>query len=50
MAKVPSVVGVEITGQIQEQKTGVLVVLPLRNQVLEVWTEGILSFKKILRT
>jgi hypothetical protein len=40
LAKVPSVVGVEVTGQIQQNKTGTLIVLPVRNQTLEVWTEG----------
>lgn len=40
LQKVPSVIGVEITGQIQNQKTGTLIILPLRNQTLEIWTEG----------
>ena len=40
LAKVPSVVGVELTGQIQSQKTGSLVILPVRNSTLLIWTEG----------
>jgi hypothetical protein len=40
LKKVPSVVGVVVTGQIQSQKTGTLIILPLRNQTLEIWTEG----------
>ncbi|HEY1835772.1 MAG TPA: hypothetical protein VGG13_03045 [Candidatus Saccharimonadales bacterium] len=40
MPKVPSVVGVMITGQIQSSKTGTLIVLPLRTATLEVWTES----------
>lgn len=40
MPKVSSVVGVRITGQIFPQKKGTLIVLPLRGQTLEVWTES----------
>jgi hypothetical protein len=40
LAKVPGTVGVELSGQIQSQKTGMLVLLPVRNQTLEIWTEG----------
>ena len=40
MPKVPSVIGVMITGQIQPTKTGTLIVLPLRTMTLEVWTES----------
>jgi hypothetical protein len=40
LAKVPSVTGIEVTGQIQPQKTGTLIVLPVRNETLEVWTES----------
>lgn len=39
-AKVPSIVGIEVSGQIQPQKTGTLVLLPVRNETLEIWTEG----------
>lgn len=39
-AKVPQVVGVELTGQIQSQKTGSLIIVPVRNQTLLIWTEG----------
>lgn len=40
LPKVPSVVGVKITGQIQPQKKGTMIVLPLRGNTLEVWTES----------
>ncbi|HEY4963990.1 MAG TPA: hypothetical protein VIH90_04810 [Candidatus Saccharimonadales bacterium] len=40
LPKVPNVVGVELTGQMLNQKTGTLVVLPLRDQSLLIWTEG----------
>lgn len=40
LPKVPSVIGVQVTGQIQSQKAGTLIILPLRNQTLEIWTEG----------
>ena len=38
--KVPGVIGVEVTGQIEAQKTGTLIILPLRNQTLQIFTEG----------
>jgi hypothetical protein len=38
--KVPSVVGTRIEGQITPKKQGVMVVLPLRNMTLKVWTES----------
>jgi hypothetical protein len=40
LKKVPSVIGMELSGQILTQKTGTLVILPLRNETLELWTEG----------
>lgn len=40
LAKVPSVVGTELSGQIFSQKTGTMVILPVRSEVLEIWTEG----------
>lgn len=40
LPKVSNDVGVEVTGQIQNNVTGTLVILPLRSQALEVWTEG----------
>lgn len=40
LPKVPSVVGVEITGQIESNISGTLIILPLRANTLEVWTEG----------
>jgi len=37
---VPNVVGVLINGQIQPTKQGSMVMLPLRNETLELWTEA----------
>lgn len=49
LPKVPSVVGSRIEGQIEPQKQGVMIVLPLRNMTLEVWTESA-NFKSDLDT
>ncbi len=38
--KVPSVVGAKIEGQIDSNKQGTMVVLPLRNLTLKIWTES----------
>ena len=38
--QVPGVVGIEFSGSIEQGKTGTMVVVPLRNNTLEVWTEG----------
>lgn len=40
LPKVPSVVGTYLTGQIQSQKQGEMVLLPLRSQTLAIWTEA----------
>ncbi len=40
LPQVPTVIGSEITGQIQDNKTGTLIILPVRNYTLEIWTEG----------
>ncbi len=40
LPKVPSQVGVKVSGQISDSKTGTMVVLPLRDKTLQVWTEG----------
>ncbi len=40
LPKVPSVVGVMITGQLSNGASGTLVILPLRTEALELWTEG----------
>jgi type II secretory pathway pseudopilin PulG len=40
LPKVPGVVGSKITGQIQDQKTGTLILLPLRANALQIWTES----------
>jgi hypothetical protein len=38
--KVPSVIGVRVDGKLGSQKSGSMVVLPLRNMTLEIWTEA----------
>ncbi len=40
LKRVPQIVGVMISGQIQQQKQGVMVMLPLRTDTLEIWTES----------
>lgn len=42
LPKVPSVVGVKVTGTLPSsiKKTGTMVILPVRSQTLEIWTEG----------
>lgn len=39
LAKVPSVIGSRVTGQIESDKRGTMVLFPLRNVTLKVWTE-----------
>lgn len=43
LPKVPKTVGVEVNGTLPNQggkTTGTMVILPLRSQTLEIWTEG----------
>ncbi len=40
LPKVPSVVGSRIEGQITETKQGTMIVMPLRNMTLKIWTES----------
>ncbi len=40
LPNVPNVIGVYLTGQIQQQKQGEMVLLPLRSQTLAIWTES----------
>jgi len=41
LPKVPSVVGVKITGNIETNvKNGIMIILPLRTTTLQVWTEA----------
>ncbi len=40
LPKVPSVTGVRLTGQISNKTQGVMVILPVRNVTLKVWTES----------
>lgn len=40
LPKLPNVVGVYLTGQVQDQKQGEMVLLPLRSQTLAIWTES----------
>jgi hypothetical protein len=50
LAKVPSVVGSRIEGQITSTKQGTMVILPLRNMTLKIWTEDNANFKGDLDT
>src|SRR5260370_26625362 len=45
LPKQPRVIGVYITGQVQPQKQGEMVLLPLRSQTLSIWTEAT-SFRR----
>lgn len=40
LPKVPSVVGSRVEGQITPKKQGTMVILPLRNLTLKIWTES----------
>jgi hypothetical protein len=40
LPKLPNVVGVEVTGQLTSGINGTMVILPLRSNALEIWTEG----------
>ena len=40
LKRVPQIVGVMISGQIEQNKQGVMVMLPLRTDTLEIWTES----------
>jgi hypothetical protein len=40
LAKVPSVVGSRVEGQITPLKQGTMIILPLRNMTLKIWTES----------
>ena len=40
LPKVPSVVGSRIEGQITSKKQGTMIILPLRNMTLKIWTES----------
>ena len=40
LPKVPSVVGVKVVGNISSEKSGTLIILPLRDKTLQISTEG----------
>lgn len=40
LPKVPSVVGSRVDGQLPNGKSGSMIILPMRNMTLEVWTEA----------
>jgi hypothetical protein len=40
LPKVPKVVGLEVTGILPDNNTGTMVVLPLRSETIEIWTDG----------
>lgn len=41
LPKVPSVTGIRLTGQITSKKQGSLIILPVRNVTLQIWTESV---------
>jgi hypothetical protein len=40
LPKVPQVVGVRVSGELSDKKVVTMIILPLRSQTLQVWTEG----------
>lgn len=40
LPKVPSVVGSRVEGQITQRKQGTMIIMPLRNMTLKIWTES----------
>lgn len=40
LPKVPKVVGLKLTGELSDKKVVTMIVLPLRSQTLQIWTEG----------
>lgn len=40
LPKVSDVVGVRVEGQVTPTKTGSMIIMPLRDKTLEIWTEG----------
>jgi hypothetical protein len=40
LPKLPKIVGIEASGTMSDQKTGTIVVLPIRSQTLEIRTDG----------
>lgn len=40
LPKVPGVIGSKVTGAIENEKKGTLIILPLRANALEIWTES----------
>lgn len=47
-----SILGVRVTGEVDSRKDGVLVILPLRDKIIKLWTEGAefrADFEEILK-
>jgi hypothetical protein len=40
LPKVPSVVGSRVEGQVEENKTGSMILLPMRDKTLKIWTNA----------
>jgi hypothetical protein len=38
--KVPSVVGVRLAGKVDQEKDGIMIILPMRDKTLKLWTTG----------
>ncbi|MEO6513490.1 MAG: hypothetical protein ABIR37_02250 [Candidatus Saccharimonadales bacterium] len=41
LPKVPSVVGSRVEGQVEENKTGSMILLPMRDKTLKIWTNAV---------
>ena len=40
VAKLPSVVGIRVDGEVASNKQGAMIVIPLRDKTLKIWTEA----------
>jgi hypothetical protein len=53
LSKVPSVVGSRLDGQISQNKKGAMIILPMRDKTLKIWTESetmLKDFNEIILT
>jgi hypothetical protein len=41
LPKVPSVVGSRLEGQVENEKTGTMILLPMRDKTLKIWTNAV---------
>lgn len=53
LARVPNILGVRLSGEVAADKQGVMVILPLRDKTIKIWTESkdfLGDFDKIIET